>query len=106
MHYGVQISPKFNAEVDVEPFLPLSQMLTSLKSHRYSIKWPFVIVHQEYNDKPVICFYMAEVNHKVAAIFTNPSLTPGRQTGHERLSLFPFLLYNRNRGILLGQYIG
>ena len=50
LHHRVQTSPKFNEEVDIEPFLPLSQILMSLKSHIDPTKGIFVLVQQEYDD--------------------------------------------------------
>ena len=57
-----------NTEVDIEPYLPLSQILMSLKSHCDPTKGLFVMVQQEYYDEPVNFSYMAEVNQEVVAI--------------------------------------
>ena len=56
-----------NAEVDIELYLPLLYIITSLKSHRDQ-KRLFVMVQQEYDDEPVAFSYMTEVNQEVAAI--------------------------------------
>ena len=58
-----------NAEVDIEPYLPLSQILMSLKSHRDPTKGLFVMVQQKYDDEPVPFSYMTEVNQEVATIY-------------------------------------
>ena len=42
----------------------------SLKSHRGPIKRLFLMIQQEYDDKPVVFSYMAEVNQEVAAILS------------------------------------
>ena len=68
-----------NAEVDIEPYLPLSQILMSLKSHSDPAKGLFVMVQQEYDDEPVTFSYMAEVSQEVAAILPIlPLLLEGR----------------------------
>ena len=57
-----------NAEVNIEPYLPLSQILMSLKSHCDPTKGIFVMVHHEYDDEPINFSYMVEANQEVAAI--------------------------------------
>ena len=47
-----------NTEVDIEPFLLLSQILMILKSRRNLTKGLFVMIEQEYDDDPVILSYM------------------------------------------------
>ena len=69
----------FNAEVDIEPYLPLSQILMSLKSHRDPTKGLFVMVQQEYDNEPVTFSYMAEVNQEVTTLLhILPLLHEGR----------------------------
>ena len=60
--------------MDIEPHLPLSQILMSLKSHRDPTKGLFVMAQQEYDDEPVTFSYMAKVNQEVAAILSILSL--------------------------------
>ena len=60
--------------MDIEPYLPLSQILMSLKSHRDPTKGLFVMAQQEYDDEPVTFSYMAKVNQEVAAILSILSL--------------------------------
>ena len=72
-----------NAEVDIEPYLPLSQILMSLKSHRDPTKGLFVMVQQKYDDEPVPFSYMTEVNQEVATILPIlPLLLEGRLGMH------------------------
>ena len=79
LHRRVQTCPKFNEEVDIENFLPLSQILMSLKSHIDPTKGIFVLVQQEYDDEPVIFLYMKEVNQEVVVIsHILPLLLEGR----------------------------
>ena len=51
-------------EADIEPYLPLSQILLSLKSHHDPIKGLFVMIQHEYDDELVTCSYMAEVTNR------------------------------------------
>ena len=68
-----------NVEVDIEPYLPLSQILMSLKSRRDPTKGLLVMVQHEYDDESVTFSYMAEVNQEVAAILPIlPLLLEGR----------------------------
>ena len=60
--------------MNIEPHLPLSQILMSLKSHRDPTKGLFVMAQQEYDDEPVTFSYMAKVNQEVAAILSILSL--------------------------------
>ena len=77
----------------------------SLKSHRDPTKGLFVMIQQEYDDELVIFSYLAEVNQVVAAILhILPSLLEGSLGMN--VSHYLFLLYNRNRGVSVGQYIG
>ena len=57
-----------NVEIVTEPYLLLSQILTSLKSYKDSTKGLFVMVQQQYDDELVMFSYMAEVSQEVAAI--------------------------------------
>ena len=50
-----------NTEVDIELFLPLSQILVSLKFHKDQTKGIFVITQQKYDDEPVTFSYIDEV---------------------------------------------
>ena len=76
-----------NAEVDIEPYLSLSHILMSLKSHNDQTKGLFVMVQQEYDDEPVTFSYMVEFKQEVAAI----------------LPILLFLLEGRS-GINVSQY--
>lgn len=55
--------------MDIESFLPLSQILTSLKYHKDPTKGIFVMVQQEYDDNSVTFSYMVEVNQDIATIY-------------------------------------
>ena len=55
-------------EVNIEPYLPLSQILMSLKPHRDPTKGLFVMVQQKYDDESVTFSYLEEVNQEVAVI--------------------------------------
>ena len=68
-----------HAEVEVEPYLPLSQILMSLPSHTDPTRKPFVMVQQTYFVEPVTFFYMAESSQEVASILPIlPLLLEGR----------------------------
>ena len=58
----------FNAEVDIEPFLPLSQILMILKSHRDLTKGVLIIVQHYCDDEPVTLSYIAIVSQDIATI--------------------------------------
>ena len=68
-----------NAKIETEPYLPLSQILMSLKSYKDPTKGLFVMVQQQYDDEPVTFSYMAEVSQEVADILPIlPLLLAGR----------------------------
>ena len=68
-----------NPEIETEPYLPLSQILMSLKSYKDPTKGLFVMVQQQYDDEPVTFSYMAEVSQEVAGILPIlPLLLAGR----------------------------
>ena len=54
--------------MNIELYLPLSQLLMSPKPYRDPTKGIFVMVQHDYDDEPVAFSYMAEVNQEVAAI--------------------------------------
>ena len=58
-----------NAEVDIETYIPLSQILMSLKSYRDHTKGLFVMVQQEYDDELVTLSYMVEVTKKLQLFY-------------------------------------
>ena len=57
-----------HAEVEVEPYLPLSQILMSLLSYKDTTRKLFVMVQQRYDDEPVTFSYMVESSQEVASI--------------------------------------
>ena len=63
-----------HAEVEVEPYLPLSQILMSLLSHKDITRKLFIMVQQTYADEPVTFSYIAESSQEVASIL--PILPP------------------------------
>jgi len=68
-----------NAKIETEPYVPLSQILMSLKSYKDPTKGLFVMVQQQYDDEPVTFSYMAEVSQEVAGILLIlPLLLEGR----------------------------
>ena len=69
----------FNTEIKTKPYLPLSQIIMSLKSYKDPMKGLFVMVQQQYDDVPVTFSYMVEVRQEVAAILPIlPLLLKGR----------------------------
>ena len=68
-----------HVEVEVEPCLPLSQILMSLLSYKDPTRKLFVMVQQTYDDEPVTFSYMAESSQEVASILPIlPLLLEGR----------------------------
>ena len=68
-----------NAEIEIEPYLPLSYILMRLKSYKDSTKGLFVMVQQQYDDELVTFSYMVEVSQEVVAILAIlPLLLEGR----------------------------
>ena len=57
-----------NTEIETEPYLPLSQILMSLKLYKDPTKSLFVMAQQQYVDEPVTFSYMAEVSQEVVCI--------------------------------------
>ena len=57
-----------NAEINVEYFLPLSQILISLRSHEDPTKTLCVMIQQKYDNDLVTFFCMIDVSQEVSSL--------------------------------------
>ena len=68
-----------HTEVEVEPYLPLHQILMSLLSHKDPTRKSFVMIQHTYDNEPVTFSYMAESSQEVSSILPIlPLLLEGR----------------------------
>ena len=93
----------FIAEIETEPYLLLSQILTSLNYHKDPTKGLLVTIQQQYGTSYFLLHGWSQ--SRGGSNSTDSSATVRRQTRNGYLVVLSILLYHRNRGIKMGRRI-